>query len=251
MTSRALLAGGGVLLLGSLFLPWFDGVSGWEHWVWADVPLAGLAVVLVAAAARPEIVPLRIVAVILCGLGIAVVFGHGMEPRVEVRDLSNLGAGGFVALVGLTAGAVGAAARWPRLLLVAGSAGIVASLFSAWGDDGGYLLVFGAVDRLAATDYPNGFERWRLLDIALVALAAFLLLAAARPLPRIALALMGAASIASAACILIANVERTQWMAGDGGVVEGAPLGALGALLALAAAVAGLALRASTLSAYR
>lgn len=242
MIARVLLAVAGALLLASLFLPWFEGVSGWEHWVWADVPLAALALALLLLAARPSLWPLRIAVVVLCGLGIAVVFGHGFEPRVEVPDLSNVGVGGFVALLALLAGTVGAVAAWESrggsVLLVAAAAGVVASLFAGWGIEA---ILFGPLDELARTDYPNGFERWRLLDVGLLVLAAALVAAALRPLPGAVHGLIAAAAIAAVACVGVANLERTQWMVGEGGIVEGAPLGAVGALLSLAGGVAGLA----------
>ncbi|HEX2084981.1 MAG TPA: hypothetical protein VHF89_04810, partial [Solirubrobacteraceae bacterium] len=223
---RALLAAAGLVLAGSLFLPWFEGVSGWEHFAWADVAL------LVVAVALP-VAPRPVVAV-LCGLGIAVVLGHGLEPDELV--ILHVGEGPYVALGALAAGAIAGLARWPAVLLVAAACGLVAALLSGWGRDWEAFEPSGALD---AISYPNGFERWRFLDVGLLLLAAGLLLAATRRAPVALRALLAAASVAAAACVIVAG--RTQlWH--DEGLAEGAAMGTLAALLALAGAVAGLAL---------
>ncbi|HEV2785615.1 MAG TPA: hypothetical protein VGV67_04445, partial [Solirubrobacteraceae bacterium] len=242
--SRALLGAAGAALAVSLFLPWFDGVSGWEHWAWADAPFAALAILLVASAALPGVTALRMVAGVLCGVGISVVLGHGFAPDEPTGEVLRAGAGGYGALGALSAGVIGALAAWARwgsvLLLVAGAAGIVAALLSAWGPEGDVLVLFGDVDRLAAQGaYEDGFERWRVLDVALLALAAGLVGAATGRLPRVGLAVLGLASVAAAACVLI-GVRDQLWV--DEGVAIGAAKGPLVALFALAAAVAGLAL---------
>ena len=248
MTPRALLAGGGAALAVSLFLPWFDGVSGWEHWAWADVPFAVLAAVLVAAAVRP-LAGLRAAAVVLAGLGIAVVLGHGFAPATPARTADEVGgdvlAGAYVALAALAGGAIGGLSTWPRrggpLLLGAGAVGLVAALLSGWGNEEGVAVFFGRLDDLRiAADYDNGFERWRVLDVALLALAVALPAAGAmRRLPLVAHAVLVAAALAGAACVAI-GMRGQLWV--DEGIAYGAAKGPLVALLALAAAVAGLLL---------
>lgn len=261
MTSRALLAAGGLLLSVSLFLPWFSGgVSGWEHFAWADVPLALVALVVLAAAALPALPPLRVAVVALGGLAIAVVLGHGFEPDEPTQAFLEVAAGGYVALAALAAAVIGALATWPRrggaLLLVAAAAGLLAALLSGWGVEGGFPLT---PDPESAADFrgevvfygpgsPDGFERWHVLDVALVALALGLVASAAR-LPRGMLAALAAGALAAAACIVI-GVRDELWV--DEGAAVGVAMGPLVALLALAAALAGLAaLRASSSSAYR
>ena len=236
----------GVALLASLFLPWFDGVSGWEHFVWADVGLTVVALVLIAAV-RP-IAPLRVLAVVLCGLGVAVVLGHGFAPDQPPRSEEDIGvdvlAGAYVALAALALGAIGGLAAWPRrggaVLLVAAGAGIVAALLSGWGSPDGTAVFFGELDDIrVAEGYQDGFERWKLLDVALLAFALALLVAAVRRLPRVAYALLGAAAVAAAACVAI-GMRGQLWV--DEGIADGAAKGPLVALLALAAALAGLVL---------
>lgn len=101
----ALLGAGGVLLAASLFLSFFPGVSGWEHWDWVDVVFALLAAALVGAAvSEPRRVALLVALAVLCGLGVAVVVGHGFDGRGGADVL----AGPWVALGGLAAGAFGA-----------------------------------------------------------------------------------------------------------------------------------------------
>ncbi len=255
MIGRAALAGGGVALALSLFVPWFDETSGWEHWRWVDVLFLALAAGLVASALlRPRVVP-RTAMAVLCAVGIAVVLGHGFEPRAAPDDpLPGALIGPYLMLGALAAGVVGAVASWPRaasrLLLVAAAAAIVAGLLTGWGgerisgplDDlgGSYELIRGASD---------GFARWKLLDVALLGLAAALLVlalpAVARTLGRraatVAVAVVAAACVAAAVCIVVAGnltvrgAPRTP--------AAGLALGPLLTLLGLAAGVAGLALR--------
>jgi len=238
-----LLVGGGVALVVSLFLPWFDGVSGWEHWAWADVVLAVLAAGLVGAAVTPPHAVHRIAVAALSALGIAVVLGHGFEPRIGSEDLFSVEAGPYVALAALAAGVIGALVPWPRrggvALLVVAAAGLVASLFAGWGSKGDYVVLFFSSDVVAGED-PNGFERWRVLDVGLLMLAAALLAATAGRAPRPLLAACAVASVAAGACVLL-GTRSTLWT-GDGGAALGTALGTLGALLSLAAALAGLAL---------
>jgi hypothetical protein len=241
MIRRAPLAGGGVALAVSLFVPWFEGTSGWEHWAWADVILAVLAAALVVAALRPPPAPMRIALVVLCSLGVAVVLGHGFEPRVDVGTgniATDVQIGPYLALVALAAGAIGAAGPLPLLLAAAG--GLVASLFSTWHGER------MALDDRVTTSGENGFERWHVLDIALLLLAAGLLVAAAGRAPKALRALLALGSAAAAACILLAS--DTQFWVGDGGLARGASMGALAALLSLAAALGGLALQSQTSS---
>ncbi len=101
--SRALLGAGGVALGASLFLSFFPGVSGWEHWDWADVVFAVLAAALVVAAIRRTrrlsvLMPLAL----LCAIGVSVVLGHGFDGGADAL------AGPYVALGGLGSGCVGA-----------------------------------------------------------------------------------------------------------------------------------------------
>ncbi|HEV2999097.1 MAG TPA: hypothetical protein VGW75_00055 [Solirubrobacteraceae bacterium] len=255
MARRGLLATGAAAVAASLFLPFFPGVSGWEHWAWADVVLAALAAALAAAAAtgvRRAAVLLPLAA--LCSLGVAVVLGHGFEPRLPVRSLVEVGAGPYAALAGCAAGAIGALAAWPRgggrLLLVAGAAGIVAALLSGWGFEGPVQVVAAAQgdgSLVGVLDLergaPTGFERWHVLDLALVALAAGLLAVAAGLARRAAALALAAGCVLAAACVTADALSRSALWWGDGGVVEGAALGTLAALLSLAAALAGLALR--------
>ena len=242
--SRLLLAVAGVVLAVSLFLPWFPGVNGWEHWVWADVVLIVLAADLVAAALMPPLAAHRVVVAVLCGLGIAVVLGHGFEPDDSARAVPTVGPGPYLALGALAAGAIAALVPWPRvagpLLLVAAAAGLVAALLSGWGAEGEQPLTVGP-DTVAfsSAETPNGFERWKVLDVGLVVLAFGLLVAAARRLPSPALAVLAVASVAAGACILIGSRTQT-WVAE--GLARGAAPGTLAALLALSAALAGLGL---------
>lgn len=240
---RVLLAGGGLVLALSLFLPWFAGVTGWEQWKWADVVLIVLAADLVATAFLRPIAAQRAIVAVLCALGIAVVLGHGFEPDAKVDGFEHIAAGPYLALAALAAGAVGAVAAWPRkaapLLLVVAAGGIVAALLSGWG-------IADRVDvqpgwtAYAPIGEPNGFERWRVLDVALLALAAGLVAAASGRLPSAALAVLGVGAVAAVACVL-AGARSRMWT-GDGGAAEGIGMGTLAALLALAAALAGLAL---------
>jgi peptidoglycan/LPS O-acetylase OafA/YrhL len=100
---RALLGAGGVALAASLFLPFFRGVSGWEHWAWVDVVFAVLAAGLVAAAVAGVRRRSVLVAIaLLCAVGVSVVIGHGFDGDGEAL------AGPYVALGGLAAGCAGA-----------------------------------------------------------------------------------------------------------------------------------------------
>jgi hypothetical protein len=47
---RLAIGGGGILLIGSLFLPWADGLSGWELLTTADVFFLIVGIVALAAA---------------------------------------------------------------------------------------------------------------------------------------------------------------------------------------------------------
>jgi hypothetical protein len=241
--SRSLLAAAGVALAASLFLSWFGGVSGWEHFAWADVALAVVAAGLVAAALSLRAV-LRALIVVLCGLGIAVVLGHGFAPDEPVSregEIASVGAGGYVALAALAAGAIGALAAWPRrgavVLLVAAAAGIVGALLSGWGGDAHYFTFAPGEAVFDATDYPTGFERWRVLDVALLALGAGLLAAATGRLPLFARAALAVAALAAAACVLV-GIRDQLWV--DEGAAIGAAKGPLVALLALGAGLVGL-----------
>ena len=249
--SRAVLAASGVLLGVSLFVPWFAGTSGWEHWAWADVVLIVLAADLVVAAFLRPSVALRAALAVLCGLGVAVVLGHGFEPRVRPSAFDDVGAGPYLALVALAAGAVASLVPGPRvaapLLLVVAGGGLVAALLSGWGIGDVPLSVGGDEVRLYAE--PDGLERWNVLDVALLALAAGLVVAAARRLPRAFGWALAAACVAAAACVLV-GAETRAWT-GDGGDAEALAMGPLVALLALAGALAGLALRGSHTAASR
>jgi hypothetical protein len=249
--SRLLLAAAGVALAVSLFLPWFDGVSGWEHWVWADVVLIVLAADLVAAAFTPPHVVHRVLVAIFCGLGVAVMLGHGFEPRVDADEpLTTVRVGAYLALGALAAGFVAALAPWPgraaRLLLVGAAGGIVAALLSDWaGGRTRYDLEDGGYSEFVRS-YPDGFARWHVLDVALVALAVMLLVLAilGTRLPARVRTLLSAAAFAgcllAAACVLVAN---DGWMWGSGfRWAWGLPPGTLAALLALFAGAAGLVL---------
>jgi hypothetical protein len=250
--SRALLAGGGVALLLSLVLPWFSGgVTGWEHFAWADVALSAVALLALVAAAVPR-APLRLAVVVLCGLGIAVVFGHGFAPDEPTPELREVAAGGHVALAALAAAGVGALAPWSRrggaALLVAAAAGLVGALLSGWGFEGGLRLTVGESSvAFYGPGSPDGFARWAVLDVALIALALALLVAAVRRLPLAVYAALALASLAVAACVVV-GVEDQLWI--DEGAAAGAAKGPVAALLALTAALAGLASRASTSRAY-
>ena len=243
MASRVLLAAGGVALAVSLFVPWFDGVSGWEHWAWADIVLAVLAADLLGAAATPPHAVHRIAVAVLCALGIAVVLGHGFEPRIGSEDLFSVKAGPYVALAALAAGVIGALVPWPRrggvVLLVAAAGGLVAALFANWGGETRYIVLFGSED-LVSGDGLNGFTRWAVLDVGLLVLAAALVFVASGRAPRLAIAACAVAAVAAGACVLVAS-RSTVWI-GEGGGALGAALGPLAALLSLAAALAGLAL---------
>jgi hypothetical protein len=237
---RALLGAGGVAVGVSLFVPFFPGVTGWEHWEWVDVVFAALAVALVAAAAlgtRRRAVPLALAA--LCGLGIAVVLGHGFEPDRPIA--TRVCPGPYVALGGLAFGVAGALADRPRVLLVAAAAGLVAALFWRWGAEEDTVVFFGRnPPTFGGQVEDTGWERWQALDLGFVALAAGLAVAALRP-RRAVRAVVAAGAVAAAACVLIAGVERSAlWI--DEGAGLGAPPGAVAALLALFAALAGLAL---------
>ena len=245
--SRALLAGSGVALAVSLFLPWFDGVTGWEHWDWADVAFAVLGAALVVASLRPPRAAVLVPLAVLCGAGITVVLGHGFTPqdtRIDVPTVVPL-----LALGALLAGVVGALAPWPRAggtaLLVAAAAGVVWSLFGRWGIEGDTLVVFGGLDRLDDPE-PTGWQHFAALDVALVLLAAGLLAAAALG-PRVPRALwlaLGAATVLALACVAVAWATRTgAWIdEARGTAAASEPRGATQALLALTAALAGLAL---------
>jgi hypothetical protein len=234
-----LVAGAG--LAASLFLPFYAGVSGWEHWAWADVPLAVLAADLVVGALvlRRPVFAHSLVVAVLCALGIAVVLGHGFEPDAPTRNLPDLAAGPYVALCALAVGAVAALVPWPRraapLLLVASAAGLVAALLSGWGAEAIFLDAGGR----DTTPYPNGFERWHVLDVGLLILAAALLAAAPRRLPQALVAVLAAATVLAAACVAIGSRSQV-WV--DEGSAVGMAMGPLAALLALAGAFAGLAL---------
>jgi hypothetical protein len=100
-------------------------------------------------------------------------------------------------------------------------------------------VLFGSFDRLAGGDvYANGFERWAALDVALLALAAGLLVSASGRLPAAGRAVLPVAATAAAVCVLIGARDQF-WV--DEGFALGAAKGYVTALLALAAAVAGLA----------
>ncbi len=248
MIGRVLLGAAGVALVLSLFLPWFDGVSGWEHWAWADYVLAILAAAMVIAAALPRAgAAHRVLVAVFCALGIAVVLGHGFAPDAPPRsaeeDITDVLGGAYLALAALAAGATGCLATWSRrggvVLVAAGAAGIVGALLSGWGSEDGTAVFFGSQDGIQiAADYENGFERWRLLDVALLALAAALLAAASGRLPRVVHLALAAAAVAAAACVAFGM--RGQ-LGVDEGIAYGAAKGPLVALLALAAGFAGLA----------
>jgi hypothetical protein len=197
---------------------------------------------IVTAFVRP-FAPLRVAAAVLCGLGIAVVLGHGFAPDEPTREIREVAAGGYVALFALAAGATGALATWPRrggtALLVAAAVGIVGALLSGWGDDG-VIVLFGALEKLRAVGSgPDGFARWRMLDVALLALAAGLLLAAAVRPPRAVSAALAVGALAAAGCIVVGMRDQL-WV--DEGVAMGAAKGPVVALLALLAGLGGLAL---------
>jgi hypothetical protein len=244
MTSRALLAVAGVALLASLFLPWFSGgVSGWEHFAWTDVAFAIVAALLVVTVLRPTGI-LRVVAAVSCALGASVVLGHGFAPDQPAGELLRIRPGGYVALAALMAGIVGSLAAWPRwggaLLLMAAAGGLVGSLFSGWGLDEGLFVARPDGSFEGGDDvYANGFERWRVLDVAFLALAAGLLAAAAGRLAALARAVLAVAALAAAVCVVI-GVRDQFWV--DEGFALGAAKGSVVALLALTAALAGLAL---------
>ncbi|HEX8121671.1 MAG TPA: hypothetical protein VF549_10460 [Solirubrobacteraceae bacterium] len=238
--ARIGLAVAGAALATSLFLPFYADVSGWEHWAWADVVLAVLAVDLVAGALllrRPVAAHSAILGV-LCALGIAVVLGHGFAPDARTDGVVRVAAGPYVALAALGLGFIAAAWPWPRVgvpvLLAAGAGGLVASLFATWGTN----PAFGSAVE------PNGWERWHALDVAFVALALALLGTASGRAPTWLAVACGAGAILAGACVVAAGFDQTGiWI--DEGVAEGAPAGALAAGLALAGALAGLTLLAT------
>ena len=245
--SRALLAASGLLVAASLFLPWFDGISGWEQWAWADVVLAVLAAGLVAAAFLRPLAAHRVVLALLCALGAAAVLGHGFEPRPEVDGLEegalDVRAGAYLCLAALTAGVVAALAPWPRragrLLLVAGATAVVGALFSPWAGERMREEYPGGMSEWARA-YPDGFARWGVLDVALVAIAVGLLVVATGRAPRLVSALVGGAGALAAVCIAVSG-DRYFWR-GEGGFAWGLAPGSLLALAALVAALAGAAL---------
>lgn len=252
MAPRILLAAGAAAIAASLFLPFFPGVSGWGHWAWADVLLAALGAALaVAAATRARRAAVLVPLAVLSGLGVAVVLGHGFEPRTPVPGgVTDAGAGPYVALAGCAAAALGALAAWPRVLLVAAAGGLVASLLSGWGFENPVQVIASAevaeaqlVGVLDMAPEPNGFERWHVLDVALVALVGALLAVAGGLAPRAVTWASAAGCALAAACVAADAFARSALWWGDGGAAEGAPLGPLAALLSLAAALAGLAFR--------
>ena len=193
---------------------------------------------LVAAAVRPPPAPLRDRrSSSSAGLGSRSSSATGSSLGSPDEGLGNVHIGPYLALAALAAATIGLLAAWPRAgsvaLLVAAAAGLVAALFSDWGREGDY----------------NGFERWHVLDVALLALALGLLVAAAGKAPRALRWLLALGALAAAACVLAAS--DTQIWIGDGGTAEGAALGALVALLSLTAAVAGLALQCAALRTQR
>jgi hypothetical protein len=246
--ARVLLPGAGLALAGSLFLPWFQGISGWEQFAWADVVLAVLAADLVASGFLRPLVAHRIVVAVLCALGVAVVLGHGFEPRSADFDEPAHGvpevlAGSYVCLSALVVGFVAALAPWPRragqLLLVAGATGIVVALFSSWS---GEVMSERAGNAYAewARAYPDAFARWQVLDIVLVALVLGLLAVATGRAPRRLSVLLGATCVLAGACVA-AGGDRGVWI-GENGFALGPARGSIAALLGLAASVGGLVL---------
>ena len=118
-----------------------------------------------------------------------------------------------------------------RLVVALASAVLVFSLFIPWREQADDLILFGAVDRLPELS-QTGWERWELLDIALVALAAGLMVWAARPNRILGMAL-GVAGLLVAGGIALNGF--------DGGVQFDPGLGPFVAMGALGIAVAALA----------
>jgi hypothetical protein len=247
LRARFLLPAAGVALAGSLFLPWFEGISGWEQFAWADVVLAVLAADLAASGFLRPLVAHRIVVAVLCALGVAVVLGHGFEPRPDFDESAHgfpeVLAGPYVCLAALVVGFVAALAPWPRpagrLLLVAGAAGIVVALFSGWSGEPMSERA-GSTYAQWARAYPDAFARWKVLDIVLVALVLGLLAVATGRAPRRLSVLLGATCLLAAACVA-AGGDRGVWI-GENGFALGPARGSIAALLGLGAAIGGLVL---------
>ena len=118
-----------------------------------------------------------------------------------------------------------------RLILALAAAVLVFSLFIPWREPADDLILFGAIDRLGDLS-QTGWERWDVLDIVLVALAAGLLVWAARP-NRVLGIMLGVAGLVAAGFIALNGF--------DGGAQVDPGLGPFVAMGALGTAVAVLA----------
>ena len=135
------------------------------------------------------------------------------------------------------------------IALLLAAVALAVSLFLTWREPDG--VFFGALDLIASQD---GFARWKLLDVGLLALAAALavlafLRATSRRVPRALGAVVAGAAVLAAACVAIAALDRDSVEVGTT-VFEVSPgpgpVVALGALLVAIVALAGL-LRRTTL----
>ncbi len=111
---EALAALGALLLLGAVFLVWFDGASGWEAFEALDLVLALLALaVLAVAISATEAIDSRL----LAPLGLLLLFiivVQLVEPPPAIAD-GDLGPGAWLALAGAGLVLVGGALRVARI----------------------------------------------------------------------------------------------------------------------------------------
>ena len=112
------------------------------------------------------------------------------------------------------------------------AAGVLAfSLFIPWREPADDLILFGALDRLGDLS-QTGWERWGVLDVGLVALAAGLLAWVVRPVRVLGWAL-GAAVLLAAACIAVSGFDGSEHVdPALGPFVAMAALGVAAAVLA-------------------
>lgn len=105
-------AGGGLALLVSLFLDWFDQFSAWTAFETLDLVLAALAIAAMASAAAPRQVPTRMLPV-LGGVAFVIVASQLIDhPPVGIDRSTELGAWlGFGGTIAMLVGGVIAVAR--------------------------------------------------------------------------------------------------------------------------------------------